>query len=119
MSDETTNMIVRGVPPRLKGKIAKRVAKEGTNLNDVVVGLLAAHFDVPFSPSGYKTPREITEYPNLVVEVPVALKRRIDWEAAESGDSIRNVVVRILADEFGVAFKPTGRWVNRRKTATA
>lgn len=121
----TTNMIARGVPARLKGKIARRVEKEKSTLNDVVVSVLAAHFQIDFEPSGRRSPRarsgetepRLGPYPNIVLEVPVELKRRIDVEAATSGDSIRNVVVAILADEFGEPFEPTGRWLGRAATA--
>jgi hypothetical protein len=119
---QTTNMIVRGIPPRLKGKIAKRVADRKSSLNDVLVGILADHFGVAFSPSGRTAAAEINEHPNPVLRVPVELKRRIDVEAATRGESIRNVVVEIFADAFDEPFVPTGRWrghVKRSTTAAA
>lgn len=115
-------MIVRGVPARLKGKIAKRVATRESNLNDVVAEVLCSAFDIPYEPSGRKSPAEIGPYPNLVLDVPAELKRRVEVEASTRGESIRNVVVEILADEFGEPFVPTGRWrghVKRDRAATA
>lgn len=124
---ETKNLIVRGVPPRLKGKIARRAEREKSSLNDVVVSVLAAAFAVEFQPSGNRSPRlrageaasRVGPYPNMVLRVPAELKRRIDYEAIETDETVRNVVVRILADEFGETFVPTGRWIDRESAATA
>jgi hypothetical protein len=117
MPDAETHMIVRGLPARLKGKIARRVHRDESNLNDVCVQILADHFHVPFEPSGRKSSGEIGPYPHIVLDVPLDLKRRIDAEAAHRDDSIRNVVVEILASEFGEQFQPTGRWPARRAVA--
>lgn len=115
----TEHMIVRGIPAPLKRKIAKRVKQRGSNLNEVAVEVLARAFAVDYEPVGRKAPAPIGKYPNLVLDVPAELKERIAAEAFETDQTIRNVVVRILADEFGETFVPTGRWVGREKSATA
>lgn len=117
----TTNLIVRNVPPRLKGKIYRRAEREKSSFNDVAVAALCEHFSIPFEPSGYRTPRaadgeDVTTKrlnPNPVLRVPVELKRRIDVEAATRGETQTNVAREILSEAFGVPFVPTGRWIDR------
>lgn len=106
------------IPPRLKGKIARRVEREKSNMNDVVAGILAAHYRVEFTPSG-KATRGISPFEQILLDVPPALRRAVLAEAAAQGDSQRNVVVRILSEALGLQFQPTGRWANRRRTSAA
>lgn len=40
------------VPPALREAIRVEAFTSGTNVNDLCVGILAARFGVPFSPSG-------------------------------------------------------------------
>lgn len=115
---QTEHMIVRGIPTKLKRKIAKRVEKRGTNLNEVVVEVLAREFDVAYEPRGRRSPAAVGDYENVVLDVPAELKQRIQAESSETKESIRNIVVRILAAEFKEPFVPTGRWINR-EAATA
>ena len=45
-------MIVR-MPPQLKRRVsAEATTADGRGMNDVVLGILADRFDVPFTPSG-------------------------------------------------------------------
>lgn len=135
---ETEHLIVRGIPRRLKSKIARRVRREKSNLNEVVVAILCRHYSLP-TPADRRIaeardrgdPVEVVEraakprrssseigvHPNPVIDVPADLRRCIDEESAENGDSLRNVVVRILSDEFDEPFVPTGRWVGHDKRA--
>lgn len=113
--------MLRGITPRLKGKIARRVEDEGTNMNDVLVSILAEVYQVEFVPTGVRRLR-VGKSDQALLEVPEELKRLIAVEAANTGETIRNLVVRLISESFGEPFKATGRWVRKprvRKTAAA
>lgn len=107
------------VPPRLKGKIAKRVETRESSLNDVVVAILADHFGLDFEPTGRRSPGKLSPYHRILLDVPPAIKRAVEHRATADGDSQRNVVVRILSDEFKVPFEATSRWPRGRRTTIA
>ena len=50
--------------------------------------------------------RERTE---VLVRMPVELKRRLADEVRERGSNLNDVAVEILASRFGIPFDPTGR----------
>jgi hypothetical protein len=108
-------LMLRGIPARLKGKIARRVETDESNMNDVLVGILAAEYGVPFEPSGVKRSaiRKTKPSSQALLTMPAELKRLISVEAATNRDTVRNVAMRIIAEEFGETFKATGRWEKR------
>jgi hypothetical protein len=114
---ETDTLMLRNIPPRLKGKIARRVKTAGTNMNDVLVGILADRFEVEFQPTGVKR-LSVGASSQALLTMPARLKLLIDDTARERRDTMNNVVLEILCDEFGIPFKPTGRWPKKAVAAT-
>lgn len=117
MQDTTDTLMLRNIPPRLKGRIAARVKTAGTNMNDVLVGILAAKFEVEFQPTGVRR-ISVGKSSQALLTMPERLKLLIEETAHEQRNSMQNVVLEILSNEFGIPFKPTGRWANR-ETAKA
>lgn len=114
---ETDTLMLRNIPPRMKGKIARRVERAGTNMNDVLVGILADRFEVDFTPSGVRR-LSVGTSAQALLTMPARLKLLIDDTARERRDTMNNVVLEILCDEFAIPFRPTGRWP-KRETASA
>ncbi len=105
-------MLVRA-PAALKGALVRETARRGASLNDVAVGLLAAAFGMPYTPTGRRSPLPGSS-PVMLLRMPEELKEAIDSAAARSGDTFNDAVLRALADELGVPFTS-----NRRRPARA
>jgi myo-inositol-1-phosphate synthase len=78
------------------------------SLNDLAVGLLADSFAITYQPTGRKSPLPGTS-PVLLLRMPEELRHALQREAARSGDTINDVVLRALADELGVPFTSNRR----------
>lgn len=109
-------LLIRSVPPRLKGKIARRASDEKRSMNDVLLAVLHEHYGLdPYLSSDGRS-KGVGASPNILLyNVSAELRAAIDL-AAGSG-SARNEVVRVLSVKFGTPFKPVGRWANRRPAA--
>ena len=107
MSD-SVSQIVRGVPADLKSAIRREVEGSDTNMNDLVVGILARKFEVSFSPSGRRS-AHVGDSPDLLLRMPEALRRRIKVRAANSGSNQRDVIVAVLSEHFGTRFASAPR----------
>lgn len=120
MDDEIRRLVVRGVPPRLKGRIARRVRDLDRQMNDVLAQILADHYEIPYEPAARKAgDRAVGASPEIMLYLPTEIAEAIELDAQASRDSIRNTVVRIISDALGVPFKPTGRWVGKRTRRAA
>lgn len=116
--DEPSKLLVRNIPQRLKGKIARAVRDSGRSMNDVLVEILAAKYGVEFTPSGRKAgSREVGASGTIMLYMPSELRDAIDLDAQASGESVRNTVAKVLSERFGVPYTATGRWVGVRKRA--
>jgi myo-inositol-1-phosphate synthase len=90
------------MPDELKERLAAEVARSGSSLNDVAVGILASRFAVPFEPSGRKgTPPKGRG--DVLLRMPAALKDKLQTRAAERGHGANDLIVEILAERLGVA----------------
>ncbi len=106
-------MLVR-MPPGLKSALVRETARRGVSLNDVAVGLLAAAFGIPYRPTRRKSPLPGSS-PVILLRMPEELQDALRAEAARSGGTFNDVVLRSLADELGVPFTSN----RRRKEAMA
>ncbi len=79
----------------------RETARRGASLNDVAVGILADAFDVPFTPSGRKSPLPGTS-PVVLLRVPSDLKYELEKEARREGRSVNDVIARVLAHGLSV-----------------
>jgi myo-inositol-1-phosphate synthase len=101
------------MPRSLKEALVREVARRGGSLNDVATGILAAHFAVPFTPSGRRSPLPGSS-PAVLLRMPVQLKDELRAAAARSDTHTNDVILRVLADELAV---PLAR--DRRKDTMA
>jgi myo-inositol-1-phosphate synthase len=85
----------------LKKALVRETARQGVSLNDVAVGLLAEQFDVPYRPTGRRSPLPGSS-PVLLLRMPSDLKHEIEAEARREDSSSNDVIVRALADALAV-----------------
>jgi myo-inositol-1-phosphate synthase len=97
----------------LKDALVRETAQKGASLNDVAVGLLAEAFGVAYRPAGRKSALPGSS-PVILLRMPEELKDAIRAEAARTGDTFNDLVLRTLAAELEIPFKS-----NRRKEAMA
>lgn len=102
-------LMLSNIPPRLKGKIARRADKDNSNMNDVLGAILADSYGLPFTPTGSRRVKPGASA-RVLLELPDDLKAAIKAQAQDEDDTLRNVAMRIICSAFGVKFEPTGRW---------
>lgn len=112
MESDTATLMLRFIPARLKGKIKRRVEQEGTNMNDVLVKLLADAYGVKFEGTGVRRLR-IGTSSQINLKVPAELKDLLERDAYAKRETERNLAVEIICEEFDVPFARTGRWLGR------
>jgi predicted HicB family RNase H-like nuclease len=108
MADRKVKSFIRGVTPELKAAIAAAVEEQGTTMNDLLIGILAAHFRVPFEPVGGRVVK-VGPSTQLNLPMPERLRTRIRVAAARAGSTQHDVVNEILSEHFGVVFVPGAR----------
>lgn len=96
-----SQQIIRSVPAEIKDAIVDEVDRRGTNMNDVVVGILADAYSVRFDLSG-RTSGVIGDSPDIVLRLPRTLKRKIAVDAARQEREIREVVIEHVASALKV-----------------
>lgn len=90
------------VPPRLRNRLVGSVRREGSNLNDLIVGTLATRYAVPFDPSGRRSKATIPSGA-VVVRMPAELKKKIQLDALDHYPSnLTERIVTALAEELEV-----------------
>jgi myo-inositol-1-phosphate synthase len=102
MADSTRkkSVIVR-VPPALKRRLAREVARGGTSMNDLVVGILGKRFGVEVTPSGRRSaPPGASGV--VVLRMPDRLKDRLGTEARSQESTTNDLIVRTLSDTLGL-----------------
>jgi myo-inositol-1-phosphate synthase len=97
----------------LKDALVRETARQGASLNDVAVGLLAESFGVAYRPTGRKSALPGSS-PVILLRMPEELKDAIRAEAARTGDTFNDLVLRTLAAELEIPFRS-----NRRKETMA
>ena len=109
------------MPPALKRRLAREVARRQASLNDVVGEILASSFDVPFQRSGRKgaSPGETGV---VLLRLPAELKERIVSAARARRTTANAVIVESLGEHLKftgprrkeVMAQPDGRHNGRR-----
>lgn len=117
MSEKRTNgktadrrLVLVSVPAEIKRKAVDRV-EEGSsaNLNDELIGVLAARYGVKFEPTG--RPGGVVNADSdgkLLLRMPPALKKKIARDALGQESNLRDVICAALADEYDVEFEARG-----------
>jgi myo-inositol-1-phosphate synthase len=102
MADSTRkkSVIVR-VPPGLKRRLAREVARGGRSMNDLAVGILGSRFGVEVEASGRRSaPPGASGV--VVLRMPGRLKERIGAEARSLDSTTNDLIVRTLSETLGV-----------------
>jgi hypothetical protein len=107
------------VPPELRPKLVADAEAKGSNLTEVVLGILAAHYKVPFEPAGRKTkPSRNGEELNL--RLPMRLYRAIAMSAARYPRTVQREILATLCTHYGLRLtKPPPRRRRRRGARAA
>ena len=87
------------MPAALKSALAREVARRGSTLNDIAVGILAERFDVRFEPSGRKGSVPGTSG-DVLLRVPIELKERLQGAAEASASTTNKLVIDTLSEEL-------------------
>jgi hypothetical protein len=88
--------------PRLKRALIAAVERDGTNMNDVAVAVLAERFNCKFEPSGMSTPGLDPRIARTGLLLPADLKRKIRIEAARRDVYDNALIVQVLEEHFGL-----------------
>jgi myo-inositol-1-phosphate synthase len=99
------SILVR-MPPTLKRRLGREVARRGSTLNDIAVKTLAERYAVAFDPSGRKG-KPPSDTGAVLLRVPPELKERLDGDARERGTSTNQVIVEALAERLGSTSLPS------------
>jgi hypothetical protein len=92
-------------PEAVKGALIQEAETTNNSMNDIAVGILAAYFKVPFTPTG--RPYRGTKNGSGVVilrRVPARLDQKIEAEKSKRtrGKTKEAVVVSVVAEALGV-----------------
>lgn len=88
-------------PPDLRPLIVAEAEGAGSNVTDVVVGILAAKYRVPFEPSGRKTAAS-PDGEELNLRLPWPLKTAIGAAANVNGHSLQRQILADLSEHYGL-----------------
>ena len=101
------------MPPQLKRRVSAEATRRGVGMNDVVLGILAGRFDVPFTPSGRKGSAP-GESGVVLLRMAPELKQKLQASALERTSNTNRVIVGTLADHLGVQLEPPRSQLIRR-----
>ena len=96
------------MPAQLKRRLVHETEARGGNLNDVAVGILANRYQIPFEPTGRRSPAAGTSGV-VLLRVPPDLKKKIQLEAFEAESNTNDVILRALSERLGVPFASNRR----------
>ena len=99
---ERTGVLVR-LPAELKEAVVAEVGRRsGSNMNDVIVGILARRFGAPFSPTQRCCHRASAENLKILLRMDRGLKRKIQHHALDTDSNLTDTICRVLAVELSV-----------------
>lgn len=88
-------------PPGLRGKIVSDVEEKASNMNDVVMEILARRYSVPFEPKHRRTaPAAASDI--LPLRVPGVIRDAIDRACAGTGRNRQDEVLVALCENYGL-----------------
>ena len=92
------------MPPAIKGAVVREVARRGSNLNDVVVAVLADRFGIPFEPSGRRRKAIPGAAGAVVLRMPPELRRELKDAARRRRLNVNDLVLLTLSQALEVPF---------------
>ncbi|HUQ22891.1 MAG TPA: hypothetical protein VM049_07730, partial [Gaiellaceae bacterium] len=96
-------MLVR-MPGSLKRAVVREVARRESNLNDVVVALLAERFGVGFSPTGRRRKAIPGAAGAVVLRMPPELRRELKASARRRKLNVNDLVLLTLSEALEIPF---------------
>jgi hypothetical protein len=93
------------MPTALKAAVGREARRQGVNLNDLLVGLLAKHYRLAFQPSNRLGATPKARNVAVVLRMPPELKRAIQLDALGRESNMTDVVLRILASALDVQLR--------------
>ncbi len=92
------------MPPAIKRAVVREVARRGSNLNDVVVAVLADRFGIPFEPSGRRRKAIPGAAGAVVLRMPPELRRELKDAARRRRLNVNDLVLLTLSQALEVPF---------------
>src|SRR5688500_20164197 len=90
------------MPGSLKRALVRVVARRESNLNDVVVALLAERFGVSFTPSGRRRKVIPGAAGAVVLRMPLELRRELKSAARRRKLNVNDLVLATLSDALEI-----------------
>jgi len=90
------------MPPALKRAVVREVARRESNLNDVVVALLAERFGVSFTPSGRRRKVIPSAAGTVLLRMPPELRRELKSAARRRSLNVNDLVLLTLSEALEV-----------------
>lgn len=117
---EFTSTAVRDVSPELKAKIVADTQASGQSQNDVVVGILAGEFGVPFESSGRTGANPPgTDSDQLILRLPRELRWKIRMQAELNSVTMKRLILQRLCAHYGLRYTPPARKTRRPQSQPA
>jgi myo-inositol-1-phosphate synthase len=101
MADSTRKSVIVRVPPALKRRLAREVARDGKSMNDLAVGILGSRFGIEVVESGRRSAPPGSSGV-VVLRMPDELKDRLSAEARSTDSTTNDLIVRTLSETLGV-----------------
>jgi myo-inositol-1-phosphate synthase len=108
------------MPTQLKDRVADEVARAGSNMNDVVLGVLGERHGVALEPTGRRGAAPGGSGV-VILRMPPQLKRRLRDAALQRGTNVNRVTAGPPPHHFGVRLEPprSEQILRRRKEPMA
>lgn len=106
--DTTSDLLIESVPVRTRRALQNEAREEGVSINDVAVAILCDRYEMGCQPTA---PRY---YPGrnsrkLYLRLPPAVHRALRVEAASNGWTQGGLVLRVIAEHYGLPVRPATR----------
>lgn len=103
-------------PPELKQRLVADAESRGTNMNEVILEILAKRYRVAFTPAGRPGRASPSGY-DLELRLPIALDRAAAAAAGANGRTVPREVIAVIAEHYSLEVPaPPVRRRRRRRT---
>lgn len=109
---DTPTSVYLSVSPPLKRALTAEVQRQALSMNDLVVGILASHYNMPFSAAGGRHGAPAADKLNIVLRMPRRMKRKLQYDALRRETNMSHTISLILSEHLGIhveAAQPTRR----------
>jgi hypothetical protein len=92
--------ILIAMPAALKRAVVARAHEEGAGMNDTIVGALARHYGVAYTPTERRAKKPTSGSGDVLIRVTPTLRARIQRDAARKESNTTHTVLNVLARTF-------------------